>query len=398
MPKSKKRKKSLIGYRPKFHYQKGSLPENNTHSSFALLYHDHCYGHSACPSTDLEFTVDTETATSSDRTDADLKSEQVDVPHSSADVEQCLDGHSHENCLDSFSFSAEMDSNDSAISVEDQSVLNESKLLQLDHSNTNIQHQHDLLEDLDSSASEPVVDEPVNSYESLKEKLTEVVEAPFVMNTTNGDIRILEIYNSGNKSHVKLVVLIHTDYTATISVHQREIPSTHDFWNDMPPIFDSTSKILLLLTKLQTFSVCIGNTDEEFQSLVPVGVGISDGEDHGLIPGQVLAYREGDFCASQGNLTYHSTIRSSRCSILIHLRSRCVKCSSFRRNLRRRKQNLQGKENDFLSSNIRHSNMTTEMLKAKLGEQKKKIRSLQNELDTVKRRFDREILKKGVPF
>ncbi|XP_033739584.1 uncharacterized protein LOC117326894 [Pecten maximus] len=398
MPKSKKRTKSFIGYRPKFHYQKGSRSENNTHRSEFTVHVD----------------TSSETATSSDRTDADLVSEKVDVSHSSADVEQFLDaypdGHSHEYCLDSFSFSAERDSNDSAISVDDQSVLDESILLQ-DHSNTNIQHQHDLLEDsaidldisscaedLDSSASEPVVNEPVNSYESLKEKLTEVIEAPFVMNTTNGDIRILEIYNSGSKSIVKLVVLIHADYTATISVHQREIPSTHDLWNGMPPIFDSTSKILLLLTKLQTFSVCIGNTDEEFQSLVPVGAGISDGEDHGLIPGQVLAYREGDFCASQGNITYHSTIRSSQCSMLIYQRSRCANCSSFRRNLRRRKQNLQGKENKLLSANYRHSNMTTEMLKAKLHEQKKKIRSLQNELDTLKRRFDREILKKGVSF
>lgn len=53
------------------------------------------------------------------------------------------------------------------------------------------------------------------------------------------------------------------------------------------------------MRRLSTFSVCFGNPDEDLQTLASVDTEITTANST-----DIVAFREGDFCASKGNVSY----------------------------------------------------------------------------------------------
>lgn len=152
-------------------------------------------------------------------------------------------------------------------------------------------------------------------------------------------------------------------------------------------------KALLLLKRLLQYNVCIGNPDDDFQELVPVGCGITDKETAGI-----MGYKEGDFCASFGDFVYHSTIRSVSCDLLVN-GNRCKSCKLHRKSLKATKQRMEERNNetrDFVHSTYKHKDMTKEMLVKKVYQQKDEIQSLESEISKLKRQYKNEILENGI--
>ncbi|XP_076084495.1 uncharacterized protein LOC143055247 [Mytilus galloprovincialis] len=235
------------------------------------------------------------------------------------------------------------------------------------------------------------------TYEILYEALRCSLPAPYMLNSTSSDIQILSFYNNSGKTVIKSAINTCRNFKVNISIHQITVSADHEIWEGMPSSFTSAKAVVLLLNKLSKYNVCIGNPDEEFQDVTVVGAGIS----HQSSPG-IVAYREGDFCASIGAFTYHSTIRSSSCCLLVQ-HNRCKTCSQYRKSLKLRKQRLnQQAENrqkqgtDLMHSTYKHKDMSSEMLTNKLQQQKKHIQTLDSEISKMKRTVERDILQKGV--
>lgn len=85
------------------------------------------------------------------------------------------------------------------------------------------------------------------------------------------------------------------------------------------------------MRRLSTFSVCFGNPDEDLQILASVDTEITTANST-----DIVAFREGDFCASKGNVSYHSCIRAKDCAMLV-IGSRCKPCQDVRRTLQKKK-------------------------------------------------------------
>ena len=122
----------------------------------------------------------------------------------------------------------------------------------------------------------------------------------------HSEINIIKHNRSGEKTIVQQVLTVKSNYEAVIHVHQRRIPDDHEIWNGLPQLFETPEAVNKLLERLSNYSVCVGNPDENFQGLVPIGSGLSDNKSS-----TIYAYREGDFCSKDGYKEYNSTIRST---------------------------------------------------------------------------------------
>ncbi|XP_067658990.1 uncharacterized protein [Haliotis asinina] len=142
------------------------------------------------------------------------------------------------------------------------------------------------------------------------------------------NITIVQFYDSDLGS-VQLSVVIKPSFTATIYAHRRDIGPNHEFWIGLPTFFSTLSDVKKLLSKLSTYHVCVGNYEDRFADMVPVGAGISKGA-----ISTISAYREGDFGANINGIAYTSTIRSMKCQFLVSQRDRCSHCSKYRATLR----------------------------------------------------------------
>ncbi|KAJ8311135.1 hypothetical protein KUTeg_011313 [Tegillarca granosa] len=233
-----------------------------------------------------------------------------------------------------------------------------------------------------------------NQYESLQRDLQSVSNfKPFLLNTNSALIQFIELYSSVDKQGVKWTVTIDEHFKGKIIIHNVAVSNEHEFWFGLPAKFKTVKDILKLLDKLSNFSVCCGNPDQEYQDLVPVGVGLSDNKSPGII-----AYREGDFAAQKGTLSYSSTIRSTCCSFLV-AGSRCSPCSRYRDNLRKRKQRIEKRKStpiNYVRNTYKHTDMDRDTLILKLKQQKNEIKTLEQENMKIKRNFQQVINSTGV--
>ncbi|XP_033730198.1 LOW QUALITY PROTEIN: uncharacterized protein LOC117319517 [Pecten maximus] len=234
----------------------------------------------------------------------------------------------------------------------------------------------------------------LSKFERLQEDIQNKLCSPYVPVLRDDYIEILELYKAGGKTAIKLAVTFDPTFKATIHVHRKKLPQDHDLWDGLPQSFDTYSKVQLLLDRLNKYVVCIGNPDEEYQDLVPVGTALTSGNSS-----EVHAYREGDFGAELGKVTYSSTIRAMNCPMLVE-GPRCCSCASYRRCLRTRKQRLAEKDNlldiDLIHSRYKHKDMSRQMLISKINQQKSCIKSMQHQIDKQRRDIDREILRSGI--
>ncbi|XP_060083432.1 uncharacterized protein LOC132562694 [Ylistrum balloti] len=224
-------------------------------------------------------------------------------------------------------------------------------------------------------------------FERLQEDMQFKLCSPYVPVLREDNIEILELYKAGGMTTIKLSISIDRTYKATIHVHRKKLAQDHYLWNDLPEVFDSYTKVQQLLNRLNKFVVCLGNPDEEFQDLVSIGCALTAGKSS-----EIHAYREGDFCAELGNLTYNSSIRTVNCAMLVEGR-RCNSCASYRRCLRARKQRLVEKSEhankDLIHSSYKHTDMNRKMLISKIQQQQLCMKSLQDTIDKQKRDIDK---------
>nr|XP_034339030.1 uncharacterized protein LOC117693074 [Crassostrea gigas] len=237
-------------------------------------------------------------------------------------------------------------------------------------------------------------EESENPLIKLQENLASLVCSPYTLtyNQQQHAIEIVEFYQrEGATPSVKLCVVIKSDFQVDIYVHRTLVPQSNEFWSTLPRQISSAEDVCNLLAKLETYGVCVGNPDEEFHEITPIGCGLSHSASQ-----EISAFREGDFGAVQGNLLYNSTIRSAKCDFLV-LGARCVNCSGLRRLLRERKyrRDEQKKREVTMSSTYKHSDMTREMLCKKLSMQKAHIKTLQTEVERLKREMNATI-EKGI--
>lgn len=148
------------------------------------------------------------------------------------------------------------------------------------------------------------------------------------------------------------------------------------------------------MRRLSTFSVCFGNPDEDLQTLASVDTEITTANST-----DIVAVREGDFCAPKGNVSYHSCIRAKDCAMLV-IGSRCKPCQDVRRTLQKRRLRDNKRKDrpskNFLHTETLHNMMTWENLLTKLDQQRVEMKSLHRELSKLRQKCEQEIDTKGV--
>ena len=120
---------------------------------------------------------------------------------------------------------------------------------------------------------------------------------------------------------------IRSNFTPLIQVHGKHVSPEHEFWSGLPEKYTTPADIVKLLNKLYGFTVCMGNPDKEYQSLIKSHV------EWCQLP---QAYVEGDFGAVKDGVSYTSSIRSIACELLTKYK-RCRKCLLYRNKLTKAK-------------------------------------------------------------
>lgn len=226
----------------------------------------------------------------------------------------------------------------------------------------------------------------------LKESLKTSLKEHWYLSNSENEIKIFELYNppGNNTLSVKQSVTIEQDFSCKIFVHRQEIPHDHKVWTGLPVCMSTVEDVNALLTRLDSFSVCFGNFEEEYKEIVAAEAELKDG-----FTSEIRAYREADFCAFKGDLSYDSTVRSVKCKLLVE-GNRCDECTNIRRILRKRKQRLEERkykvQPNYLHSKYQHKYMDRDMLLTKIEQQRNEIKILTAENDKLKRKSNTETL------
>ncbi|KAF6036378.1 hypothetical protein EB796_005310 [Bugula neritina] len=112
------------------------------------------------------------------------------------------------------------------------------------------------------------------------------------------------MYDS-DKPNVEVSVTVMLDFTFSIVVHNRNLPSTHEILRKNSRTLKSEFQFVQLLERIGKYVACIGNPEEmAHRSYTDYSAFIS-------------AFQEPDLGAKNSILRYHSTIRSNSCHLLI---------------------------------------------------------------------------------
>ena len=231
----------------------------------------------------------------------------------------------------------------------------------------------------------------VDYFENMYYELTKLVQSPYVITKCDDSIKIIELYDCA----MKLFVIIKTDLTLQLYVHNRLVPKSNSVFDGITEGNLNVAIIMKFLRHLKTSHVCVGNPDPEFVKLLPEGCELSVAR-HG-----VIAYLEQDFGAKRGDKKYYSSIRSLDCHFILYTKGeRCIHCSRARAILRERENRRKEKElrppKTYLHSRNSHSQMDRNELLLKLNEQRNTIKDLQKENSRLTRQLKRSIREEGV--
>ena len=177
------------------------------------------------------------------------------------------------------------------------------------------------------------------NFANIKIDLENCDLGDFKMILDKGDRLIIASFYDGTVPTVKMAITVSLDGNVSLHVHNREVTRSHDIWNYLPRNCSVSQYVQCLIQRIQHYSVCVGNPDEDMINLTPVGCGLSLPDSVGL-----GAYREGDFHATCGNLSYSSTIRHTECDLLVE-GVRCSKCRRVRDGLRARRTRQRQRSN-----------------------------------------------------
>ncbi|CAC5359915.1 unnamed protein product [Mytilus coruscus] len=251
-------------------------------------------------------------------------------------------------------------------------LVNSAVIVDIEPIQTQLDHVD--VEDIQLEAS--LYSDPVSStmpYKDLKTNLQKYLSTSYTLDQNSDYIQIMQLYPSTGIASVKLNVTIDQNFAAKVFVHRIELCSDHQLWKDLPTTFDSIINIHAVQHAKPASTNCHG-------------------------------YREGDFGAVKGTISYSSTVRNVQCALLVQ-GHRCFQCSQLRRILVGRKYRQEEKQRktqetsgptDYLHSKMQHSNMSKLQLIEKIHQQKDKITNLQNEILRTRNQFQREMASKGV--
>ena len=241
-------------------------------------------------------------------------------------------------------------------------------------------YEYDPNKDLDSLVSH----KQKQRYFTLDEALSSVNVGNFLKTKDHDRIRFVHLYNSDNPG-IKTCVTILPNFTADVKVHRISVSKNHRLWSGLPCVYVHASSVVHLLEKIETFTICVGNFDAEYQNLVGVGADIINKNRNGT-----RGFREQDFGAVAGNAQYSSTIRSKDCDLLVNSR-RCWTCNKLRVLVRNRTYKPKGLPcgDISISSSRTHSSMSTDELKTKLVN----MRSIKNGLQAQVQRLTKRLEK-----
>lgn len=231
-------------------------------------------------------------------------------------------------------------------------------------------------------------------YSRLKTELESCNHPAFVNMPNSNYIRYIQCYDSDDPK-VKMSVTVMPNLTADIHVHGIKLSRNHDIWKDMPVLFWSKKNIWKLLNtcSLPKYKVCAGNFEPEYQNLVPIGR-------HLEIKGsEYSSFREGDYSAYHGTIRYHSTIRSTKCRLLVD-GLRCRDCSVYRRSLKTALERERSKPPtssvNWLKSKKGESRMSETEKLQKLNQYKKYTHELEIKCRKLERKISQLIKTEGV--
>ena len=236
------------------------------------------------------------------------------------------------------------------------------------------------------------------SFQELKNQLPKYLDSSYLFSQTSEIIQICQMYPSTETVTVKLNVNIDMNFKAKIYIHRLELSLEHRFWTGLPSIYDSVSNVKALLMKLENYYICTGNFDKDLIDTIPIGSAVTQAKPNSL---NSQAFRECDFGAVRGTISYSSTVRNINCQLLVQ-GQRCSPCSQLRRVLVARKYRQEEKSSKQLSTpdytryKKQHTNMSRQELITKIKQQKDIISSLETEISRTRLQFQREMSSKGV--
>ena len=182
---------------------------------------------------------------------------------------------------------------------------------------------------------------PADAFSSLLCGLTERDLGQFRLVLHTDTKLVYASFYDGATPTVKIAVTVNIDGDITVSVHNRQLPLNHELWDYLPKVGSIVSYMKCLLQRIQRYSVCVGNCDEDMVNLTPIGSALTLPNSVGL-----GAYREGNFNATCGNMNYSSTIRHTDCTLLVE-GARCAKCRRVRDALRARRNRARQRSSDL---------------------------------------------------
>ena len=225
-------------------------------------------------------------------------------------------------------------------------------------------------------------------YDHLKNKCeSEVKHEGYSFLTSSSCIRFIQVYDQ-EMPVVKLCVTVNQDFSVSIMVHGKPLPSSHQIWTEIPTKCFTVEDIKRVLCVVSKYKICAANSDPALQNV------LRD------LPGGAFVDVSGESpYAGYKDLYGQPSVRSRNCSLLISQYDRCKCCSTYRRTLKKtlaRKENkVETPQKDWLKAKVRNNVMTENQKLHKLKQLKTHASSLEQEVEKLKRQLNGAI-KRGV--
>ena len=232
------------------------------------------------------------------------------------------------------------------------------------------------------------VEDVINSLDDMKRE-SDFVNFCSLMTThwanTEWNIRSktsLIVYKISETEHgvvVPIFITIQKDFSFQVTIHGQSLNPFHELYKIHGCFARTVDKVKKITDYIQLHTICIGNPDPIFQSLVPHGAKIMYADEP-----EFCAYRECDWGDQH---PCKSTIRSTKCDFLTSS-VRCKNCCKYRHTLRGKVS----RERKKTSSNTPHQKANLRFLSKSELLDKCKMRT--REVNTLKmkvRRLEQQI-------
>lgn len=213
------------------------------------------------------------------------------------------------------------------------------------------------------------------SLERLKNAVDEhenfVVQQDFSVIKSTRKLNLIQFYELDNSVAIKTCLTIDHHLKPLVTVHGKPLPLSHDVYKTISKVH-SAALVIELLKSINSYCVCIGNSDEHCIRLFdPVK-------------------SKKAFLDNNVTIDYNSTIRSVSCPLLSK-KSRCQYCQTYRATLRDKIiNNNKSKEK---MSNFRSSKPNAAMSREELEQKTRDLKSQNKNLAAQNKRLRSKITK-----